>query len=396
MQIDWEGMYANKQYSISHLRYWQLMAEELKLTALNVATDHCDERAPNPQYTVDTASYDQPDGRVETTTGYNVYTDGSKMKGHTGAGVHVRLNEDIVLEHSYRLPDDATVFQAEMYAIYEAACAMQWQDEEKDIQFFVDSRAALDALNATSIKSRITLQAVEQLNSLAPSKITLSWIRGHKGTPGNEAADKLAKKGGTLDYIQRLGLPLKELKNDIDDCIRERWDVTWSRYPQARQTKFFYPTQDKARGKEVMEWTRQKLSRYIKVVSGHNNLRYHRSNIDPDIDPMCRFCGEAQESFIHLIEDCPALWQERQDLHGRRGEVLDGEERQEKPDHILQFSYTERIDKALKTQEDDAVQEVDDITDEEDLPLGRTEEEDIDMSSSERSDMDISSADDSD
>ena len=87
----------------------------------------------------------------------------------------------------------------------------------------------------------------------------------------------------------------------------------WERYPYARQTKFFYPECNKQLGKLAMELTRLQLGRFIRIITGHNNLLYHRSNIDPDIDPMCRFCREKQETFIHFFTDCPALWRDRQE-----------------------------------------------------------------------------------
>ena len=139
------------------------------------------------------------------------------------------------------------------------------------------------------------------------------WTPGHEGFAGNEEADRLAKAGGKLEYMERLGLPIAELKTEISNGIRLKWDMWWQRYPHARQTKFFYPESDKQMGKLAMELTRPQLGRFIRIITGHNNLLYHRSNIDPDIDPMCRFCGEVQETFIHFFTDCPALWHARND-----------------------------------------------------------------------------------
>ena len=94
-----------------------------------------------------------------------------------------------------------------------------------------------------------------------------------------------------------------------------------------------------------MELSRFRLGRYIRIVTGHNNLLYHRSNINPDIDPMCRFCNETQETFIHFISDCPALWQEQRQL---QAEVQDQSVYMAPPEALLDFAANPRINAALE------------------------------------------------
>ena len=47
------------------------------------------------------------------------------------------------------------------------------------------------------------------------------------------------------------------------------------------------------------------LARFIRIISGHNSLFYFRSKVDPEIKPTCRFCLEEDETFYHLINECP-------------------------------------------------------------------------------------------
>ena len=61
----------------------------------------------------------------------NIYTDGSKMDGKTGAGYVVYKGREEVYSDSFRLHDTNTVFQAEIAAIRAAA---DWVCEEHTMQ----------------------------------------------------------------------------------------------------------------------------------------------------------------------------------------------------------------------------------------------------------------------
>ena len=64
---------------------------------------------------------------------------------------------------------------------------------------------------------------------------------------------------------------------------------------------------------------------------------------------MCRFCGESQETFIHFLSDCPALWQERQEIFL---DPLPRPIREDwKPDELVDFSFCKRITEALEADE---------------------------------------------
>ena len=48
------------------------------------------------------------------------------------------------------------------------------------------------------------------------------------------------------------------------------------------------------------------LSTWIKIITGHNNLAYFQSKLNPEIDPTCRLCLQANEALHHLMTDCEA------------------------------------------------------------------------------------------
>ncbi|KAJ8960521.1 hypothetical protein NQ318_013807 [Aromia moschata] len=128
------------------------------------------------------------------------YTDGSKTEQSTGAGA---TNRDPDCEISINLGNYATVFQAEITAI--SACAQEMTRRSytnKRIQIISDSQAALKALGAVEIHSRVVKDCMDSLTKLAEhNSITLKWMRGHQGHVGIERADFLAKKGAEVPLI---------------------------------------------------------------------------------------------------------------------------------------------------------------------------------------------------
>jgi hypothetical protein len=79
------------------------------------------------------------------------YTDGSKMKGGTGAGVY---GQSVKRRLCYPLGRYATVFQAEIYAILACVHEIQSLDRaEKHVSICADSQAVLKSLQATKTTS---------------------------------------------------------------------------------------------------------------------------------------------------------------------------------------------------------------------------------------------------
>ena len=79
-------------------------------------------------------------------------------------------------------------------------------------------------------------------------------------------------------------------------------------------TKIFYLKPDKNQAKYVHKLGRLELSRFIKIITGHNALFYFKNKIDSEINPQCRFCLEADETFYHLAMECPIHRLSRNDI----------------------------------------------------------------------------------
>ena len=201
VHLDWQGENALKTHSISHLKYWSNTLNKYQITPNH--SDRCNLIRWSTGYRINKESF-TGDAKHRKPTQINLFTDGSRRDDKTGAGYVAYHGKRVIFEGSHRLPDHATVFQAEVTAIAVAAqrLAATNQPEVKYVKFQVDSQAALLALDNPFVRSKTVACAIDSLNRLTDTgaKVTLVWVPAHRGHEGNEKADVLAKSGACLLY----------------------------------------------------------------------------------------------------------------------------------------------------------------------------------------------------
>ena len=110
-------------------------------------------------------------------------------------------------------------------------------------------------------------------------------------------------------------------------------------------TKQFYSRPCKIKAKTVYRLNRMELSRFVRIIVGHNSLFYFRSRIDGDINPQCRFCLEEDETFFHFVTTCPRLRETRIDFW--LDEII-SDDMKWCPKKLLNFSYKSGVNAALE------------------------------------------------
>ena len=198
----------------------------------------------------------------------NIYTDGSKTKDHTGSGFAIYRHKTEKFNGIYRLPGNATAFQAEIYAIKEAIreYSILRLQNEKQVKLFTDSQAALMALTHTNIKSQLVYETITELNLLAQkvNSLEICWIKAHVGHTGNERADELANQAINKTLIRTdLFPPVSERKAQLKAAIYQRWGDEWINQKTCRLSKNFLPKpcpNKKQRNSTLIKESNEKIS----------------------------------------------------------------------------------------------------------------------------------------
>ena len=346
-EFGWSGLNANKTHSISHMRYWQNKLNQHGIDVGN--TDKVSRFVWHKGFRINQDSF-SGQARHRSPTQYNVYTDGSRKDEQTGAGCAIFKGKTEVLTDYVRLPDYATVFQAEIKAIERAATLALTQKDIRYVKIFVDSQAAIKALDNHSVRSRAVADAIGSLNELAKQvkSVQIVWIPAHKGHVGNERADDLAKRGSECDRAERLvsvRKPACTIRTEVRNAAYAEWCDDWQSQKGINHTKSFYGKPDMRKAKFVIKLARIELGRFVRIVTGHNNLNFFQTKIGLWKDSRCRFCGEGPKTITHLIRSCPRhCANSREMFHGS----MPGPDMSWSVRNILDFSYIPSINRAYE------------------------------------------------
>ena len=241
------------------------------------------------------------------------YTDGSKTSFGTGAGIHGHRPK---ANYYFSLGKYATVFQAEVFGILR--CAQIYKTKPlrgKLIYILSDSQAALKALNAYQTKSKLVWECFNELNLLGNhNTVKLLWVPGHKGFLGNELADKLANIGSSKRFIgpePSCGIPYCLGKMEIQKWTIKAQNVIWKTSSGMAHTKHFIDKVSRKITSQLLEMGRNRLRLTIGLITGHCELRKHLHLLKLVSSPTCRFCGEMDETPLHLLTDCKPLARKR-------------------------------------------------------------------------------------
>ena len=65
-------------------------------------------------------------------------------------------------------------------------------------------------------------------------------------------------------------------------------------------TKLFYPYPNRGKSKALIKMSHNKARRFVEIITGQNNLHNIQNKVN-QLDLLCRFCEEEEETFDHLL-----------------------------------------------------------------------------------------------
>ncbi|MCF6239098.1 MAG: hypothetical protein L3J79_09890, partial [Candidatus Marinimicrobia bacterium] len=232
----------------------------------------------NKTFLIDKDSFDA--GLPCEVSGISCYTDGSFIDGMAGWGFVYKGRKGLQSKGCGNLGPLTSVFQAEVVAINRAAVKLLEISDISIVTFFVDSQAALLALDKKHSTSLVVRECISALNELGRrGQVILRWIRAHSGHEDNEIADSLAKEGATAcsDPPPML-VPMAHFRQEVKDNLIRIWAERWDAECLGRQTKIWFPTPSPGLSRNLLKLSRYELGHAIQILSGHNYLKYHMFN----------------------------------------------------------------------------------------------------------------------
>ena len=234
----------------------------------------------------------------------DVYTDGSKMQNDVGSACIIMKNESIETIIVRKLPQQASVYTAELTAIKLALEYMKHK-RNKNCTIYTDSLSAV-----ISVKNRKANHLVTKIHHLTQylrtknNNITICWIPSHVGIAGNVMADKKAKEALSRNNNIPQPISVQDIKAYIKCKFRNKSKKRYEDIEPDRLKLKTFQTNFRTSPPEL-HLERKTYIKIIRLLIGHTALT-HSYLLEKENKPRCTLCAEYL-SVSHILKECPDL-----------------------------------------------------------------------------------------
>ncbi|GBN70711.1 hypothetical protein AVEN_30264-1 [Araneus ventricosus] len=213
-----------------------------------------------------------------------------------GSSAVVLYNGSQIQHVQCRLPDHASVFDAEIGGMNMSLTLIQSMAEWHPIRIYTDSLSLLKALEATiSLNPAVWALKRRCLEMLDVRRIELLG-KAHVGVAGNELADKHAKLATIhpsvdMEVLKSVSTFHREILSDLQYIWQDRWISS----EKDRQTAQFYPMVD----------LEQKFHnhRITQIITGYERFPFYFKRFGISNNELCA-CGRVGDA-NHYFMECP-------------------------------------------------------------------------------------------
>ena len=243
-----------------------------------------------------------------------IYTDGSATRGtsNAGYGSRVEFPDGSCAELFDSCGKHCSNYDAESEAILKSLDFVSSQfegklKEENNVVIFTDAKSVLQSLeNDRTSDARIKeiMNKADKLMTSYNIEVSLQWIPGHVGLPGNERADKLAKLGAQCPQTAT-SVTINTAKHLINEHLKNAWMKKWADGKTGRKIFEFMPVPNK--NDPINKMKRKEQAVIFRLRSEHIQLNKHLNDIGIKDSAKCPLCPCPEESVAHHLYQCPAL-----------------------------------------------------------------------------------------